>query len=129
MAAQQPAKKTNLLVILAAVLAISVTATLGVYFSYSFSQGEITFTVPDISSAANSCEDYITDNYGKSLMHKSYDHGSSSYDEIRKRYTVWFRITTRDTDDEGRAEIKDGMVKCEINEFLGYVSSFEAYDL
>jgi hypothetical protein len=50
--------------------------------------------VPNIDTAANSCEDRITNEFGKELLHKSYDHGSSRYEENRRRYVIWYRIST-----------------------------------
>lgn len=120
-------KKTYLMLLV--FLAASITAMVVTFSIYYVSNKKVAFNVPDVDTAANSCEQEVKDAFGKELLHKSYDHGSSRYEENRRRYVIWYRLTIRRLDSEGIAVVQDKMAKCEVWEFLGYVSSFEVYDL
>ncbi len=122
-------RKTRAYIMLAMFVVLSMAAISLTYTTYSVATGKISFTVRDIGEASDSCEQELTDLYGNNILSKSYDHGSSRYDQRLRRYKVWYRFTLRSPTEQGTMVIEDKMIVCEIREFLGYVSSFQVYDL
>jgi hypothetical protein len=122
---QGSSKAATTLTLLLIITVITVIAT---YVKYRDEDGNIRFNVATVDAAANSCENYIDDQFGQDIIHKAYDHGSSRYEPNSRRYIIWYRISTRTPDEDGVMTVKDLLAKCEIWEFLGYVSNFESYD-
>ncbi len=119
-------KRASYLLIALVITVVSIVAT---FITVSATNQKNAFRAGDIDAAANSCAEEIDDEYGDELFHSSFDAGSSSFNARRKTYTIWYRVSTRSTDKHGISSVKDMMVKCEVKEFLGYVSRMENYDL
>ena len=84
------------------------------------------FFARSIGEAADSCEEKINSEYGKTLISKYYDQISSRYEPDFKQYIIYYRISHSTTVDN-LPTVQNMMVKCVVWQSLGYVSDFRAF--
>lgn len=113
--------KIKLTVGVIVIVAIAITST--ILISNNINHPKVT-KVRDIGMASDACEERIIEEFEDTLINKNYDDMSSRYEPSKKQYVIYYRVTTRDIEDD-LPIIKSQLAKCVILERKGYVTIFE----
>ncbi|ARN75941.1 hypothetical protein [Oceanicoccus sagamiensis] len=118
-------KTTKVILAISAFIILLAFTTAVLYLTIN-QKKKTTFFARSINDASYDCEDKITSKYEGDLVSKSFDNISSRYEPDKRQYTIYYRISIKEKD-ENFSIVNDYMAKCIVWERLGYVSDFRVF--
>ena len=118
--------KTTKVVLVIIVFLLLLAATTTILYLTINKEKKTTFFARSINDASYDCEATINNKYKQDLVNKSFDDISSHYDPGKRQYTIYYRISIKEKQ-EDYPVVNDYMAKCVVWERLGYVSDFRVF--